>query len=91
MAVLLIAHSVRATMWGFLAAVATASGLAIAALCGPDWVGILREIRLGLRDLVDALRPNPSRQQTTQAAMLFALRTLITGGREAPHGAFRNG
>lgn len=50
----------RIGMWGFLAAVATAMGTAIAALCGADWAAILREIRLALRDLYYALRSVPS-------------------------------
>lgn len=65
-----LAYMLRAGMWAFLAAAATAMGAALAALCGLEWADILREIRLGLRDLYDMLRSNSGRSQNEGSATL---------------------
>lgn len=54
-----LACMLRVGLWGFLAAAATAMGTAIAALCGVDWVAVLREIRLWLHELYYGLRSGP--------------------------------
>lgn len=60
-----LACMLRVGLWGFLAATATAMGTAIAALCGLDWVAVLREIRLWLHELYYGLRSAPPQARTT--------------------------
>ena len=51
-----VALLLRGGMWAFLGTLASAAATVLAALCGADWVGILKELRLILRDIYRTIR-----------------------------------